>query len=286
MTSVAIFGGFIAFFLILLVAAWLFPLRQRSRSFFPRLALNLVLSAMSFLVASMVVQPAALATEGWASAKPFGLLALFPFPPLAHAVLGFLFMDLAFYYWHLLNHRIGFLWRFHNVHHIDPDLDISTAVRFHVGEIFLSTGFRIVQVALIGVSAGTYFLYELAFQANSLLQHSNVRLPIALERILNKILVTPRMHGIHHSNVMDETNSDYSAVFSWWDRMHGTLRLNVPQSKITIGMPAYLNSEDNTIWNCLRLPFSKQRDYWRFPDGTIANRDPGQLDPKQARLAE
>ena len=286
MTSAIIMGGLVALLLILLAAEWMFPLRQRKRSFFPRLAVNLVLSAIAFLIASKFIGPVALATAGWSSTEPFGLLFLFRLPPLAHAVFGFLLLDLAFYYWHFLNHRIRFLWRFHNVHHIDPDLDITTAVRFHFGEIFLSTGFRIVQVAVIGVSVGTYFLYEFAFQANTLLQHSNVRLPIALERILNKILVTPRMHGIHHSTVMVETNSDYSSVFSWWDRMHGTLRLNVPQSRITIGIPAYLDPKDNTIWNCLRLPFCKQRDYWRFPDGTTTARDPGQLDPKRAHLAE
>lgn len=286
MTPLLIFGGMAAIFLILLAVERLFPLRERRRSFFPRLAVNLVLSAVTFLIASKLVTPATLATVEWTSTKPFGLLAFFPLHPLAHAVLGLLLMDLAFYYWHLANHRVHFLWRFHNVHHIDPDLDISTAVRFHFGEVFLSTAFRIVQVAVIGVSASTYFLYEIGFQANTFFQHSNVRLPIGIERLLNKVLVTPRMHGIHHSAVENETNSNYSTVLSWWDRLHGTLRLNVPQSHITIGIPAYLRPEDNTIGNCLTLPFHKQRDYWRLSDGTTAARDPDQVGPEQTLLAE
>jgi len=285
MGSVEIFGGVVAVSL-LLAAEWVLPLRKRRRPLFPRLAVNLALAVLAFLIVSRLVLPAALATAGWSSSRPFGLLALVPLPPLVQSALGFLLMDLGFYYWHLLNHRMGFLWRFHNVHHIDPDLDISTAVRFHFGEIFFSTVFRIVQVAVIGVSAGTYFLYEAVFQANTLFQHSNVRLPIALERMLNLILVTPRMHGIHHSAVRSDTNSDYSAVLSCWDRLHGTLRLNVPQSRITIGIPAYLDPQDNTLWNCLRLPFAKQRDYWRFPDGTRAARVPQELEARQARLAE
>jgi sterol desaturase/sphingolipid hydroxylase (fatty acid hydroxylase superfamily) len=286
MASVVIIVGYIALALILIGSEWIFPLRHRGRSFVPRLAVNLVLSAMAFLLASFLVRPAALATAGWASTRPFGLLALVELPPLANTICGLLLMDLAFYYWHRLNHCISILWRFHNVHHIDPDLDITTAVRFHFGEIILSTCFRVIQVAVIGVSGSTYFIYEIVFQANTLFQHSNIRLPIAVERVVNKILVTPRMHGIHHSAVMNETNSDYSVVFCWWDWMHGTLRLNVPQSRIRIGIPAYLDPDDNTLWNCLRLPFIKQREYWRFPDGSTATREPGQLEPKQVRLAE
>ena len=286
MTPSLILGAAAAVFLILLAAERLFPLRERRRAFFPRLAVNLFLSAFAFFVASKLVTPAAVATAGWAATKPFGLLAFFPLPPLAQPVLGFLLMDLSFYYWHLANHRVRFLWRFHNVHHIDPDLDISTALRFHFCEILFSTAFRIVQVAAIGVSAWTYFVYEAAFQANTLFHHSNVRLPIGLERLLNRVLVTPRMHGIHHSAVENETNSDYSAVLSWWDRLHGTLRLNVPQSHITVGVPAYLDPADNTIWNCLALPFRKQRDYWRLPDGTTPARNPSQIEPQPTRLAE
>ena len=283
--SLVMFVGIFAL-LVLISAEWTVPLRRRTRPVLPRLAVNLILSALAFLVASSVVQPAALAVTGWNSSEPSGLLALLPLSTTAQTITGILLMDLTFYYWHMLNHSVRLLWRFHNVHHIDPDLDISTAVRFHFGEIFFSTAFRILQVAIIGVGIRTYILYEIVFQANTLFQHSNVRLPITAERILNLIFVTPRMHGIHHSAVMRETNSDYSTVFSWWDRLHGTLRLNVPQSSITIGVPAYLNPQDNTLWYSLRLPFSRQRDYWKFPDGSTSARDPNALPAEQARLAD
>src|SRR6185503_18602759 len=105
---------------------------------------------------------------------------------------------------------------------IDPDLDVSTGFRFHFGEIALSSIFRVVQIGLIGPSLTTFLVYELVFLVNTLFHHSNVRLPVDVERLLNKVFVTPRMHGIHHSQVRTELNSNFSVVFSWWDRLHRT----------------------------------------------------------------
>jgi sterol desaturase/sphingolipid hydroxylase (fatty acid hydroxylase superfamily) len=184
------------------------------------------------------------------------------------------------------NHRIPFLWRFHNVHHIDPELDVSTAFRFHCGEVALSAGFRVVQVAAIGPPAWIFLIYEGVFQANTVFHHSNVRLPIQVERRLNWVLVTPRMHGIHHSQVRDETNSNYSVVFSWWDRLHRTLGLSIPQRDIVIGVPAYSAPTDNRFWDNLLLPFRAQRDYWRRPDGTIVQRDPATVPQGRSGLAD
>ena len=108
-------------------------------------------------------------------------------------------------------------------------------IRFHFGEVALSALFRVAQIALIGVTPFTFALYEIMFELNTLFQHSNVRLPFAFERWLNALIVTPRMHGIHHSDVRRENQSNFSVVFSIWDRLHRTLRLNVAQSRIAIG---------------------------------------------------
>jgi sterol desaturase/sphingolipid hydroxylase (fatty acid hydroxylase superfamily) len=97
-------------------------------------------------------------------------------------------------------------------------------------------------------------------------------LPIRLERLLNKLLVTPRMHGIHHSQVRRENNSNYGVVFPWWDRVHRTLGLNIPQAEIVIGIPGYCQPDDNRLRNALLMPFRKQRDYWRRSDGTLVER--------------
>jgi sterol desaturase/sphingolipid hydroxylase (fatty acid hydroxylase superfamily) len=249
------------------------PLRRRSRSILMRLVVNIAMSALAFAVAAMVVRPTALGVLNWSAEKPFGLAYLFNLPPAIKFMASFLWMDLTFYWWHVANHRVPFLWRFHNVHHIDPDLDVSTGFRFHFGEVAMSAAFRAIQVAAIGISAPAFATYEAVFQANTLFHHSNLRLPIRVERFLNKFLVTPRMHGIHHSQRRGETDSNYGVVFPWWDRLHRTLGLNVPQSEIKIGVPGYSRSEDNRFFNALLMPFRKQREYWRDADDSRAERD-------------
>ena len=272
--------------LLLFLLERFLPLRKNARSLLGRLIVNIAISALTFVAAVTLVRPAAQWALQWSATKPFGLVHLMPLPgPLEFAV-SFLLMDLAFYYWHIANHRIPFLWRFHNVHHIDPDLDVSTGFRFHFGEVAMSALFRIVQVSLIGLSGWAFAVYELVFQANTLFHHSNVRLPIRLERLLNKMLVTPRMHGIHHSQVQRENNSNYGVVFPWWDRLHRTLGLNIPQAEIVIGIAGYSEPNDNDLQNALLMPFRKQRDYWRRSDGLTVNRPSPPSVPPPSFLAE
>src|SRR5436190_11152818 len=262
------------------------PLRRRCSSLLPRVILNLIISAAAFAVAAILVRPAAITTLNWATQKPFGLVHLIALPPALGFIASFLLMDLTFYWWHLANHRIGFLWRFHNVHHIDPDLDVSTGFRFHFGEVTMSAAFRVVQVLFIGISMPAFAVYELVFQANTLFHHSNLRLPIRLERLLNKVLVTPRMHGIHHSQVQREMNSNFGVVFWWWDKLHRTIGLNIPQSKIEVGIAGYSAPDDNRLWHALLMPFRKQRDYWRRSDGTLVERETAPMQQNRATLAE
>jgi sterol desaturase/sphingolipid hydroxylase (fatty acid hydroxylase superfamily) len=278
--------GFIGLFLFLLLLEALFPLRHRTRALVGRLITNLCVSAFAFAVAAGIVRPVGLSLAAWTSAKPFGLLHIVVLPATVQFGLAFLLMDLTFYYWHLANHMIPVLWRFHNVHHIDPDLDVSTALRFHVVEVLLSTGFRVVQVGLIGLSPLMYMIYESVFQGSTLFQHSNVRLPFRVERLLNKVLVTPRMHGIHHSVVEGETNANYATVFSWWDRFHRSLRLDIPQSALVIGIPAYHEPVDNTLWNVLVLPFRTQRAYWCWPNGSRPTRDTAETRARRTQMME
>jgi sterol desaturase/sphingolipid hydroxylase (fatty acid hydroxylase superfamily) len=261
------------------------PLRTAKHALIGRLFVNLCISTLAFIVAAIVVRPAALSALRLASQTSFGLLHVLNMPMVLQAALGFLLLDVTFYYWHLANHQVPWLWRFHNVHHIDPELDVTTAFRFHAGEITLSAGFRFVQVLLIGGPIGIYVAYELIFQGNTLFHHSNVRLPIAVERLLNRVLVTPRMHGIHHSQVYAETNSNFSVVFPWWDRLHSTLRLNIPQAQIAIGIPGYSLPDDNKLWNALVMPFRSQRDYWRRPDDTVVVREPAAEVGERTHLA-
>ena len=252
----------IACLAVLFALERIFPLREQTRALVGRLAVNALLSAFTFGVAMVLVRPAALKALNWSANRPMGLLRVIEVPDWIGLLAAFLLLDLAFYYWHVFNHRVPFLWRFHNVHHFDPDLDVSTGFRFHFGEVAFSTIFRVVQVSLIGVSLPQFIAYEVIFQAGTLFHHSNVRLPIKLERILGWIFVTPRMHGIHHSCFRDETNSNYSVVFSFWDRLHGSLQLNIPQTEIIIGVPGYGGPKDNQPWFALTAPFRRQRPYW------------------------
>ncbi len=243
------------------------PLRRPKRSRRRCWTLNLALTALAFVTGFLTVRPVALGMTAWRQGRGLGLLNLVPLPFWVKLAAGFLLIDLTFYYWHRLNHTRPWLWRFHNVHHLDPDLDVSTSFRFHWVEIAYSTGFRFLQVGLLGVAPLTYVVYELGFNCATMFHHSNVKIPIAWERRLNRVFVTPRMHGVHHSVVAREAYSNYSVVFSLWDRLNRSLRLNVPQRDLIIGVPGYLQPRDNRFFPLLALPFTRQRPYWSFPGG-------------------
>jgi len=253
-------------FLALLAFERLFPLRKPKSRFAARFVVNAVISALALTVALIVVKPVATGVLQSVTENRWGLAPIVSTSTVMQGIVAFLLMDLSFYYWHRANHAWPLLWRFHNAHHIDPDLDVTTAVRFHFVEIGYSAAFRAVQVAVIGGPPLAFIAYELIFQLNTLFQHSNVRLPMTWGRGLNFVLVTPRMHGIHHSKRFHETNANWSSVFSWWDRLHGTLRLDVPQASIDIGIAGYALASDNTVTAVLLMPFREQRDYWRGQD--------------------
>lgn len=272
-------------FLILLFLETIRPLRRPKRAKGNRFLVNILITALSFGVGMAVVRPVALfGVSSWIEAHSFGLLPWSGLPFWGQVFLGFVWMDLTFYWWHRMNHIYPLLWRFHNVHHIDPDMDVSTAFRFHFAETLYSTAFRALQVGLAGIVPFTYLLYELIFNVCTMFHHSNVRLPLTLERLLNKIIVTPRMHGVHHSAVGPETNSNYSVVFRWWDFLHKTLRLNIPQKEVVIGVPGYLLLQDNAFLHLIVMPFARQRPYWRWPSGKAATRKPGKITDPRAML--
>jgi len=254
-------------FLLLLAVETIFPLRKRKRERAGRYFVNFALTMAAFVVGTFVVRRTALMLAYSGEQSGFGLLRLVDLPVGAQFAAGFLLMDLTFYYWHRANHEVGILWRFHNVHHVDQDLDVTTSFRFHFVEVLYSTCFRAAQVGILGVSPLTYAAYELIFTCETAFHHSNLRFPLGVERIINKIIVTPRMHGIHHSAVKDETNSNYSVIFRWWDALHGTLRLGVRQPDIVIGVPAYQAPADNRVWSLIVMPFAGQREYWAFANG-------------------
>jgi sterol desaturase/sphingolipid hydroxylase (fatty acid hydroxylase superfamily) len=171
-------------------------------------------------------------------------------------------LDYTLWVWHWLNHKVPLLWRFHLVHHVDRDMDASTALRFHVGELVLSVGYRALQVLVIGAEPAALLTWQAILFVSILFHHSNVRLPAAVDRALVRVVVTPRMHGIHHSDRREETDSNWSSILTLWDFLHRTMRLDVPQESITIGVPAYEEPRAVTVGKLLLLPFRKKTSDW------------------------
>ncbi|HEX2099356.1 MAG TPA: sterol desaturase family protein [Candidatus Synoicihabitans sp.] len=197
-------------FLTLLFLERRWPLRQRVDRWLRRLLINLMVAGPSFLVLRLLLIPVVVAAATWAEAHDFGLLRLVELPAVVAAIVAILLLDYTMYGWHWLNHRVPVLWRFHHVHHTDLDLDVSTAFRFHFGEMLLSVGARTLQVVIVGASPMAALIYEIVLEASTEFHHSNVRLPLRVERGLSWFIMTPRAHGIHHSVVAQETNSNYS----------------------------------------------------------------------------
>jgi sterol desaturase/sphingolipid hydroxylase (fatty acid hydroxylase superfamily) len=259
------------FLLLLGLETWR-PLRQRVQARWERLVTNGLLAATAAATLRLAVIPVVVAVSSLARQANFGLLPLLPLPEPVRWVVALLVLDYTVYVWHWLNHTVPFLWRFHRVHHTDLDLDVSTAFRFHAGELLLSAFWRSAQMVFLGVGPTLALLFEVVQEAATEFHHSNCRLPPGMERVLNRVLVTPRMHGIHHSIVERETNSNWSVLFSWWDRLHRTLRLDLPQEAIVIGVPAYRDPCELTFFFLLLMPFQKQRPTWLLPDGTSPDR--------------
>ncbi|AVR45076.1 hypothetical protein C7S20_07225 [Christiangramia fulva] len=268
----------IVLFSLLLYFEYKRPLRIWVVNLKSHIIRNFGVAIPALAILRLFLIPAEVAASFWVTQNEFGILYLFPLPNWMRYILAFLLLDYLLYIWHWLNHKIPFLWRFHNVHHTDLDLGVTTALRFHFGEIFLSSFFRIAGIILIGAGPVIVLIYEVLFQSSVAFHHSNLKLPFKLEKIINYIIVTPRMHGIHHSMVQRETDSNYSSFLTIWDRLHRTLRLNIPQDDIVVGIPGYSSDGyDHTVKGLLSLPFRKQKEYWKLPNGTTPER-PAQKD--------
>ncbi|MBV9124523.1 MAG: sterol desaturase family protein [Planctomycetes bacterium] len=204
--------------------------------------------------------------------RRWGLLKQWSLPVWLEVPLAVVLLDYTLYLWHILVHKVPFLWRFHLPHHVDLDMDASTALRFHFGEMAVSVPWRAAQIVVLGASPLSLSVWQTANLVEILFHHSNVELPLAVERWLCRLIVTPRMHGIHHSLVPEETGSNWSSGLTLWDWLHGTLRLNVPQDEIVVGVPAYQKPEEVTLPKVLDLPFEEQRDSGRWPGDSTPSR--------------
>jgi sterol desaturase/sphingolipid hydroxylase (fatty acid hydroxylase superfamily) len=242
------------------------PLRRTVEPKFRRNVRNLLVAGAGAAALQLVERPLVQPLAAMVETRRHGLLKIVRLPLWMEVALAVILMDYTLYLWHVLTHKVPLLWRFHVAHHVDLDLDASTALRFHFGELAISTAWRACQVRLIGVSPLSLSVWQTLLLLSVLFHHSNVRLPARAERLLNRLLVTPRMHGIHHSVVRAETDSNWSSGLALWDWLHGTLRLDVPQEQITIGVPAFRDPEDVELLEVLGMPFGQQRPTWDWPE--------------------
>lgn len=229
------------------------PLRERTQEAAPRTAANIALGASCAAVIAAVEEPLCQAIARRNEEQGRGFAGLFP--KRLRLLAGIAAMDYGFYLWHVATHKLPFLWRFHRVHHVDPDLDMSTAVRFHTLDMLVSLPWRLAQVRLSGVDRRALALWRHFFNASILFHHANLRLPRSWDRRLASVLTTPEMHGIHHSAVRRERDSNWSSGLSIWDRLHGTLRQDVPQGELTIGVDDARAAEDGKLAPALAAPF-------------------------------
>ena len=193
-------------------------------------------------------------------------------PDWARDALAMALLDYTLYWWHVIMHRFAWLYRFHEVHHEDLDLDTSTALRFHFGEFVVGVPWRAGQIVGIGASPRALQAWQRLTLLSVMFHHCNVRLPLEVERGLSWFIMTPRLHGIHHSIVREEQDSNWSSGLTLWDRLHGTYRANVPQDEITVGVPAYRDPEDVTLAKIMTRPFVEDPAPWRLPNGTEPER--------------
>lgn len=248
---------FVALFVVLAVAEALWPRRVLTVSKLRRWSANLAIVGLDTVAARLVLPLAPFALAVHAQAEGWGL---FPFVRISgplEIVTSLLLLDLLIYWQHRFFHRIPLFWRIHRMHHIDLDLDVSSGTRFHPIEIILSLVVKLAAVVLLGVSPLAILLFEILLNATSMFSHANLRLPLAVDRWLRLLLVTPDMHRVHHSVIVRETDSNFGFNLPWWDRLFGTYTAQPRDGHdgMRIGLKEWRHQGEVGLLYLLRVPF-------------------------------
>ncbi|MGV3605743.1 MAG: sterol desaturase family protein [Planctomycetaceae bacterium] len=213
---------FAGVFFVMALAEWLLPRRKLTARKLPRWGSNLALVVLNTVAARFLIPLTAVTTAMSAQSYEFGLLNLFSFSVIVKVVLAVAFLDFAIYLQHVLFHAIPIFWKLHRVHHADLDLDVTSGLRFHTLEILLSALIKLGVIGLLGAPPLAVVIFEVVLNATAMFNHSNVHLPLGLDRVLRLVLVTPDMHRVHHSVDRSETNSNFGFNLPWWDYFFGT----------------------------------------------------------------
>jgi sterol desaturase/sphingolipid hydroxylase (fatty acid hydroxylase superfamily) len=217
---------------------------------------NLTVAALNGLVIVVVFAAATVFVADRTAAHRWGVLNQVPLSPMAHGLLAILVFDVWTYWWHRMNHRIPFLWRFHRMHHSDPEMDVTTGTRFHFGEIAMSSTIRLALIPAIGIPLVPMLIYDAILTASVQFHHSNTALPRRADRWLRYLLVSPFMHKVHHSRWRPETDSNYSSLLSVWDRLFGSYQEKEDYREIRLGLDEFDSDEHQTIRGLLVTPLA------------------------------
>ncbi len=218
-------------------------------------AYNLSVGLLNGLIGLFIISVVNLRLSDIISLNNFGLLNLRVLPYFLRIILAFLLFDLWMYIWHLADHRVPLLWLFHRSHHNDPEMDGSTALRFHPVEIIISGVLRLPVFILLGMNITALSIYETVFLGCILFHHSNIYLPAPVDRFIRIFIVTPDMHRMHHSVKKINLNSNFSSILSFWDRIFGTFKKWGDTRLVKIGLTDYREEKWQRPLGILALPF-------------------------------
>ena len=250
-------GAFLGVFLLMAIWELLLPRRALVLPKLRRWRANLALTALNTVLLRVLFPGAVVGAAMVAAEQHWGVLNRVDVPPVAELLLSVVALDLAIYLQHVMFHGVPALWRLHMVHHADLDFDVTTGTRFHPLEILLSIFIKLALVLLLGPSAVAVVMFEVLLNATSMFNHGNVRLPVALDRVLRWFLVTPNMHRVHHSMNLAEANSNFGFSLSWWDRLLGTYldKPSASDEETCIGIELLQGTGPQGLGWMLRLPF-------------------------------
>lgn len=256
--------------IITLVIIWEFisPKRALTQSKARRWLNNLALVGLDSLIVRLLLPLSVAGIAFWAEENHFGLFNNIEVNSVLAISLSIIILDLIIYWQHRLFHRVPLLWRLHQVHHADRDIDVTTGLRFHPLEILLSILIKLTAVLLIGAPAAAVLLFEVILNGMAMFNHGNIRLPRAVDSALRLVVVTPDMHRVHHSVLKHETNSNYGFNISLWDRLFGSYHAqpDMGHERMVIGLAQLQSQPTHSLLWMLRLPFISDGISYAQPD--------------------
>jgi len=253
------FGVFISVLLLMAIAEAVFVRKQRQLLRTQRWSTNIGMTALNVFVLNLLGPITAIVAADYAMDNSWGLLSLspLPIPFVLEVVIGIVLLDLAIYFQHVCSHKIPFLWRFHKVHHADRDIDVTTGIRFHPIEAVLSMVYKCIVILLLGPITIAVVAFEVLLNASAMFNHANVKLPAKVDAWLRLVIVTPDSHRVHHSEIQQETDSNYGFFLSMWDRIFKTYIAQPSRGhkNMVIGLSEFQHEKPASLWWCLKLPF-------------------------------